>query len=592
MAKVNTYSQDEDLSVSLNKEELKKAVKYIIPYKKEFILTLLITLLATTANMSIPYLVQIALNEHIPNKNVQGLIVLGIICAVIFVWSIFAANFRMKHMNYVGNSIIYDIRKDLFEHLQSLPFTFFDSRPHGKILVRVVNYVNSLSDMFSNGLVNTVLELVSLFVIVGFMFAINVKFTLISLLGFPLLVLVIVKLKTVHRKAWQEYSDKNSNINAYLHESINGVRVTQAFVRERRNSRIFSRLSADTLRAWMKAKCLEFLIWPTSTIISELTVCTIYFLGAAAIAQESLSVGAIVALISYVWRFWAPINNICNVYNSLMTNAAYLERIFETIEEPADIQDAPNAKALPEITGNVEFRNVTFGYEPGQNILENISFNISRGMTVALVGPTGAGKTTIVNLLSRYYDINSGQILVDGHDISRATLHSLRSQLGYMLQDSFVFTGTIMDNIRYGKLDATDEEVIQASKAVNADDFISALPMGYQTQVSERGGTLSAGQRQLISLARAMLKNPKILILDEATSSIDTETEVKLMDGIAKILENRTSFVIAHRLSTIKSADLIMVVGDKRIMEYGTHDELLAQKGEYYKLYETQTSLQ
>ncbi len=592
MAKVNTYSQDEDLSISLNKEQLKKAAKYITPYKKEFILTLLITLLATTANMSIPYLVQVALNVYIPGKNVQGLIMLGIGCAAIFVWSVFAANFRMKNMNYVGNNIIYDIRKDLFEHLQSLPFTFFDSRPHGKILVRVVNYVNSLSDMFSNGLVNTILELVSLFVIVGFMFAINVKFTLISLLGFPLLVIVIVKLKTVHRKAWQEYSDKNSNINAYLHESINGVRVTQAFVRERRNSRIFSRLSADTLRAWMKAKCIEFLIWPTSTVISELTVCVIYFLGAAAIAQESLTVGAIVALISYVWRFWTPINNISNVYNSLMTNAAYLERIFETIEEPIDIQDAPNAEILPEIDGNVEFRNVTFGYEPGNNILENISFQIPQGMTVALVGPTGAGKTTIVNLLSRYYDINSGQILVDGHDISQATLYSLRSQLGYMLQDSFVFTGTIMDNIRYGKLDATDDDVIQAAKAVNADDFISALPMGYQTQVSERGGTLSAGQRQLISLARAMLKDPKILILDEATSSIDTETEVKLMDGIAKILENRTSFVIAHRLSTIKSADLIMVVGEKRIMECGTHDELIAQKGAYYKLYQTQTSLQ
>ena len=591
MAKVNTYAQDEDLNASLNKDQLKKAGKYIRPYKKEFILTLAVMLLATTANMSLPYLMQIALDDMIPQGNVHGLIVLGTICLGILIWSVFAANFRMKYMNYVGHSIIYDLRKDLFAQLQKLPFTYFDSRPHGKILVRVVNYVNSLSDMFSNGLVNTVLELVSLFVIVGFMMAINVKLALISLIGFPILAFVIVKLKNVHRQAWQEYSDKNSNLNAYLHESINGVRVTQAFVRERKNSRIFSRLSADTLRSWMKAKCIEFLIWPTSTIISELTVCVIYFVGAAAVAQESLSVGVIVAMISYIWRFWTPINNISNVYNSLMTNAAYLERIFETIEEDVVIEDAPDAGVMPEVEGRVTFEHVTFGYEPGINILEDISFQIKPGTTVALVGPTGAGKTTVVNLLSRYYDLTGGRILIDGHDISKVTLDSLRGQMGYMLQDSFVFTGTIMDNIRYGRLDATDEEVIAAAKAVNADDFISVMPDGYQTYVSERGNTLSAGQRQLISLARAMLKDPRILILDEATSSIDTETEIKLMDGIQTILENRTSFVIAHRLSTIRSADIIMVVGDKRIMEAGTHDELMTLGGEYCKLYQTQTSL-
>lgn len=591
MAKVNTYDSDEELKVTMNKEQLKRAAGYIKPYKKEFALTISIMLLVTVASMSTPYLFQIAMDDMIPVGNVKGLITLGIVCAVIFVFSIWANAYRAKMMTYVGASVVHDLRCDLFGHLQELPVTYFDTRPHGKILVRVVNYINSLADMFSNGLVNALMELVSLIVIVIFMFAISVKLTLISLIGFPVLLIFILKIKAIHRSAWQKYSDKNSNLNAYLHESINGIRITQAFVKERSNSRIFSRISADTLRAWMKAKLIEFLIWPASTVISELSVIVIYFVGAAAVAQENLSVGVIVAIISYIWRFWTPINNMSNIYNQIMTNMAYLDRIFEVIDEDVVIHDKENAYVMPDVKGDVSFRHVTFAYDEGENILEDLSFDVPAGTMVALVGQTGAGKSTVANLLGRYYDIQSGEITIDGINIQDVTVKSLREQLGFMLQDSFVFSGNIMENIRYGRLDATDDEVIAAAKAVNAHDFITEMPNGYFTEVSERGSVLSAGQRQLISLARAMLKDPSVLVLDEATSSIDTETEIKIMDGIEKILANRTSFVIAHRLSTIKSADVIMVIGNKGIIEKGSHEELLALGGEYAKLYQTQTSL-
>lgn len=591
MAKVNTYDSDEELKVKMNKAQLKRAAHYIKPYKKEFILTIFVMLLATVAAMSTPYLFQIAMDNMIPEGNIRGLIYIGAGCAAILIFSIWAHAFRSKMMTHVGSSIVHDLRCDIFGHLQELPVTYFDTRPHGKILVRVVNYINSLADMFSNGLVNALMESVSIIVIVAFMFAINVKLTLISLAGFPILVIFIIKLRGIHHRAWQKYSDKNSNLNAYLHESISGVRVTQAFVQERSNSRIFSRIASDTMRAWLKAVLIEFLIWPTSTVISELSVIIIYFVGAAAVANEQLSVGVIIAIISYIWRFWNPINNMCTIYNQLMTNFAYLERIFEVIDEDVVIHDKENAFDMPDVSGDVSFKNVTFSYDDGENILENISFDVPAGTMVALVGQTGAGKTTIVNLLGRYYDINSGEIDIDGINIHDVTVKSLREQLGFMLQDSFVFSGNIMENIRYGRLNATDEDVINAAKAVNAHEFIMEMPGGYNTVVSERGNVLSAGQRQLISLARAMLKDPKVLVLDEATSSIDTETEIKIMDGISKILKNRTSFVIAHRLSTIKSADVIMVIGNKGIIEKGSHDELLALNGEYAKLYRTQTSL-
>ena len=591
MAKVNRYNEDEELTVKINRTHIAQAKKYITPYKREFILTLSVVLVSTVANMSAPYLLQVALDEKIPNKDIRGLMVLGVIFACTIVISIIAARIRMRCMNIAGQGIIYDIRRDLFGHLQQLPFTYYDSRPHGKILVRVVNYVNSLADMFSNGIVTALTELFSLLVILGFMFAVDVKLTLISLLGMPIFIFCVFKIKGAHRKAWQAHSNKNSNLNAYLHESINGVRITQAFVREHKNKRLFQKLCLENMTAWMKAKSIELTIFPMTQIISQGTVCALYTIAAMLILQGQYTVGMIVAIVNYVWRFWTPITNISNVYNSVMTNAAYLDRILETLGEDVEIKDVPGAYELPDVRGRVEFQNVSFSYDDGYPILQNLSFTVEPGESIALVGATGAGKSTIVNLLSRYYDIQEGKILIDGHDISKVTVSSLRAQLGYMLQDSFVFSGTIMENIRYGKLDATDEEVRAAARAVNADEFIMNFKDGYQTYVSERGSTLSAGQRQLISLARAMLRDPHILILDEATSSIDTETEKKLIDGINQLLKNRTSFIIAHRLSTIRGSDRIMVIGKKNIIEQGTHDELMALKGEYYKLYVSQNSL-
>lgn len=591
MAKVNTYNQDEDLQVKINKTHIDKAKKYITPYKTEFIKVLIILLLASVATMSGPFIVKIALDEKIPNKDINGLLMLGGIYLITVLVAVYAQGFRMKSMNKVGQGIIYDIRKDLFAHLQKLPFTYFDSRPHGKILVRVVNYVNSLADMFSNGIVNAIMELVNVAIILVFMFLTDVQLTLASLLGLPILVFTIVKIKGKHRKAWQDYSNKNSNLNAYLHESINGIRITQAFVREKRNRRIFGRLSSDSMVAWMKAKLIEIMLTPIVNTISEFTVCLIFFIGVATLTKRNLSVGVIMAIINYIWRFWSPIASLSNIYNSLMTNAAYLERIFETMDEDVVIKDTKTAYELPAVEGIVEYKNVYFGYDKDRYVLKDLSFKMQKGETVALVGHTGAGKTTLVNMLCRYYDIQAGQILIDGHDIKNVTLKSLREQIGYMMQDSFIFSGTIMENIRYGKLDATDNEVILAAKSVNAHDFIDKLPSKYNTYVSERGSTLSAGQRQLISLARVMLKNPAILILDEATSSIDTETEKKLMEGIDVLLKNRTSFIIAHRLSTIVGADRIFVLGKEGINEAGSHSELMAKKGEYYKFYTTQNTL-
>lgn len=493
-------------------------------------------------------------------------------------------------MSVIGQSIIHAIRNDIFNHLQELPFSYYDDRPHGKIQVRVVNYVNSLSDLLSNGIVNTVTDLCNLIFIIIFMLICDARLTLICLCGLPLLAVVIVFIKRKQRRAWQIQSNKQSNLNAYIAESINGIRVTQSFVRENENTHIFSNLSGSYRNAWMRAVKFNFTMGPSVDMISAITTSFVYVLGIRWILapDATLTVGILIAFTAYIGRFWAPINTLAGFYNSLLTAISYLERIFETIDEPVLVQDAKDASVMPSIRGDVEFRDVCFSYEEGHRILDHINFTVSQGQTYAFVGPTGAGKSTIVNLISRFYNVDSGQILIDGNDISTVTIRSLRTQMGVMMQDSFIFSGTIMDNIRYGNKEAADEQVIAAAKTVCAHDFISQMENGYHTEVNERGSRLSAGQRQLISFARALLADPKILILDEATSSIDTETEILLQKGLNELLKGRTSFIIAHRLSTIKNADCIMYVDQGGILEHGTHEELLAQKGAYYELYMSQ----
>lgn len=586
----NKYDVDEVLEDKFDVNQLKRLLSYLIPYRKRFVSVGFMMLSASAFTMLIPQFFQKVMDVCIPNKDMKGIAFYSFLTLLAAFYSAFSLRYKIKYTNQIGQQIIHDMRYDIFEHLQELPFSYYDDRPHGKIQVRVVNYVNSISDLLSNGILNTITDLCNLVFIIVFMLILNVRLTLVCLCGLPILAIVIVVIKKKQRTAWQVQSNKQSNLNAYIAESINGIRVTQSFVREDVNSGIFNNLSGSYRKSWMRAVMFNFTMGPSIDIISIITTAAIYVLGVSWMinGETGITVGVLVAFTAYIGRFWAPINTLAGFYNSLLTAISYLERIFETIDEPVVVKDREDAVEMPPIHGDVAFDHVTFSYEPGVPILKDVSFHANQEQSFAVVGPTGAGKTTLVNLLSRFYNVDSGRILIDGVDIAGVTIRSLRKQMGVMMQDSFIFSGTIMDNIRYGNFSATDEEVIRAAKTVCAHDFIMEMENGYQTQVNERGSRLSAGQRQLISFARALLADPKILILDEATSSIDTETEIILQKGLNELLKGRTSFIIAHRLSTIKNSSCIMYVDKGTILEKGTHDELMAQKGEYYKLYMSQ----
>ncbi len=586
----NKYDVDEILEESFDFDQFKRLMAYLKPYRKRFFSVAVMMLTASAFTMLIPQFFLRIMDVCIPAKDMRGVAFYSGLTLLAALYSAISLRYKIKHTNIIGQQIIHDLRSDIFEHLQDLPFAYYDNRPHGKIQVRVVNYVNSLSDLLSNGIVNTITDLCNLFFIVTFMFLTNVRLTLLCLCGLPILAAVVIFIKKRQHRAWQIQSNKQSNLNAYIAESINGIRVTQSFVREEMNSNIFNDLSSSYRKSWMHAVLYNFTMGPSVDLISMATTSAIYVLGIHWMFDSAspITIGVLIAFTSYVSRFWAPINTLAAFYNSLLTAISYLERIFETIDEPVSVQDAPDSVEMPPVHGDVSFEQVSFSYEPGVRILDNVNFKAKAGDSFAIVGPTGAGKTTLVNLLSRFYNLDTGRILIDGTDISKVTIHSLRAQMGVMMQDSFIFAGTIMDNIRYGNHTATDEDVIRAAKTVCAHDFIMELENGYQTEVNERGSRLSAGQRQLISFARALLADPKILILDEATSSIDTETEIALQKGLSELLKGRTSFIIAHRLSTIRNADCIMYVDRGNILEKGTHEELMALGGEYYRLYMSQ----
>lgn len=587
----NKYDVDEVVEQKFDIKQLKRLVDYIRPYKGKMLFVLVLMLSSSGLGMFLPKFLQIEMDKYIPDKDIKSIVMLTALAGIIVLYSVISTRIKIDVTTKVGQDIIHTIREDIFKHLQELPFSYYDERPHGKIQVRVVNYVNNLSDLLSNGIINTITDLCNLIFILIFMFAMSPKLTLICLCGLPVLVIYVVFLKRRQSHAWLVQSNKQSNLNAYIAESINGIRVTQAFVREEKNMDIFNDLSMSYRNAWLKAVYYNFAMGPMVDLISTITTSFIYVVGVSCIingGQSGVTVGVLIAFTAYISRFWAPINTIASFYNSLLTAISYLERIFETIDEPVEVKDAPDATDMPPIKGDVSFENVKFSYEDGVPILKDVSFDVKQGQTIAIVGPTGAGKTTIVNLLSRFYNVDSGKVLIDGIDISKVKIHSLRTQMGVMMQDSFIFSGTIMDNIRYGNKTATDEEVIKAAKTVCAHDFIMEMEDGYNTQVNERGSRLSVGQRQLISFARALLADPAILILDEATSSIDTETEIVLQEGLNNLLKGRTSFIIAHRLSTIKNADTIMYIDKGGIVEAGSHDELLENKGAYYELYMSQ----
>lgn len=591
----NKFDVDETLESPFQWKHLKRAFQYISRHRFQMLGALGLSVLASICTLYTPKIMSKVLDEVVPAGDVQTLVRWALIYCGLIVVSIVFTVIRARVMAYVSQEIIFDIRRDLFHHLQELPFSYYDSRPAGKILVRVINYVNSVSDILSNGIINSILEIINVAVIIVFMYSVDATLATVVVSGLPVFIAIVCILKPRQRKAWQQQSNKNSNYNAYLAESIDGVKVSQLFARQEVNCSIMKRLALACRDAWMKAMYVSNAVWLSSECLTQIVFSLLYIAGVYWLGGgKMVSFGVILAMASYVSRFWQPITNLANIYNSFVNNIAYLERIFETMDEPVEVKNVPGAEPLKALDGEVTFENVEFGYEEGQTVLENLNLHVRAGERIALVGPTGAGKSTVINLLCRFYNLRGGRILLhcaDGttQDIAGATLHSLRSQLGIMLQDSFLFAGTIMDNIRYGRLDATDEEVMAAAKAVRAHEFISQMPQQYATPVNERGGGLSQGQRQLIAFARTLLSDPRILILDEATSSIDTQTERLLQQGIETLLQGRTSFIVAHRLSTIKSCDRILYIGNKGILEAGSHDELMARKGYYYELYTAQT---
>jgi len=584
----NTTRQDEQFTLHGKGYLIKRLFAYMLPYKKDVLLVLVLMIFVMVVGLINPYFIKEAIDVYIKNEDIAGLVTVTIIVLILNLLSAYASKVRIFKMGFVSNKIVLNLRENLYEHIQKLSFSFFDSRPVGKILARVVGDVNALQKLFSNAVTSFLPQVFQLILVTIFMFSLNLKLALATMVVMPILGLLLFMIEIKSRPRWQEMRGKRSNLNAYTHESFSGIKILQGFRQEESSKEIHQSMVSEMSDSFMSAVKLNDLFWPLVETSWGLGAIVVYFVGVNLVIGNEVSLGTLIAFTMYASMFWRPVMNITNFYNTLITNFSAAERVFEILDIDPDIENLEQSTVMPVIKGNVEFDDVTFSYEDSVPVLKNVSFNIEAGESIALVGETGAGKTTIVNLISRFYDADQGRILVDGTDVKGVTLESLRSQMGIMLQDTFLFSATIKENIRYGKLDATDEEIIASAKAVNAHDFIMALENGYETEVKERGSRLSVGQRQLISFARALLADPRILILDEATSNIDTQTEKLVQDGIKALLKNRTSFVIAHRLSTIRDCDRIMVVNNGIISEAGTHQELLSMKGIYHSLYMAQ----
>lgn len=587
---VNTSRIDEEQKEVLKKDTLIRLFKYLLVYKKQISVVLLIMAGTIAISMATPIMMEYAINVCVASGDVKGLLKLGALAVVMFLFFLAGTKIRMYIMSDVSNQVLLNIRDELYRHIQTLSFGFFDSRPTGKILARIIGDVNSLKDVLSDSVTQLIPDLITVVCVAVIMLIKNYRLAMAALLTLPILVVGMLVIETTAHKRWQIYRKKTSNLNAYVHEDLSGIRVIQSFAAERETRAVFYDLVKQHYQAFIDAVVVADGFGPVVEITWGLGGFLLYFIGIRIIGVGEVGIGTFLAFSTYIAMFWSPIRNLANFYNKLTTNISAVERIFDIIDTEAGIRDCEGAEELPDIEGTVDFEHVSFAYddEPERMILKDVNFHIRQGETIALVGPTGAGKTTIVNLLSRFYEATDGRVLIDGCDIRKVTLKSLRSQMGIMTQDNFLFSGTIKYNIKYGRLDATDEEMIEAAKAVNAHDFIMKLEHGYDTEISERGARLSIGQRQLLAFARTMLSKPGILILDEATSSIDTHTELLVQKGIEALLKGRTSFVIAHRLSTIRKADRIFVIDQGNIMEAGSHEELMEKRGAYYQLYQSQ----
>ena len=584
----NATKQDEQIVTKTKRETLLRLFRYLFAYKKTIAVVMLLMAGSTTITLLNPLILERAIDVHIKNKDTEGLIKLGVCGILLNVILILLIKLRMYLMAKVSNDVLVKIRQELYEHIQTLGFQFFDSRPTGKILARLMGDVNSLKDVLANSVTTFIPDAVTLLAVIVIMIAKNGKLGLASMSALPLMAVGVWFVQSKSHKRWQIFRKKNSNLNAFLHEDISGIRVIQSFHAEEETEETFDDLLKQHYDSFDSAVRYADAFGPVVDICWGIAGMMMYYVGVKLIEKGEVQVGALIAFGSYIAMFWQPLMNLSNFYNQLVTNIAGAERIFEILDTKPEITNAEDAAELPEIRGEVVFSHVSFHYDDDPDVLSDVSFHVNPGETIALVGPTGAGKSTIVNLLSRFYEVQKGEILIDGYDIKKVSVESLRKQMGIMTQENFLFSGTIRENIRYGNLEATDEEIEAAAKAVNAHEFIMKLEDGYDTKIKERGAGLSIGQRQLLAFARTMVCAPRILILDEATSSIDTHTELLVQQGIEKLLKGRTSFVVAHRLSTIQKADRIFVVDRGGIMEEGSPAELMAKKGEYYKLYMAQ----
>ncbi|MBP3618508.1 MAG: ABC transporter ATP-binding protein [Lachnospiraceae bacterium] len=584
----NATKQDEQIVAKTKRETLFRLFRYLLGYKKTIVVVLLLMAASTTIVLLNPIILERAIDVHIANKDSVGLIKLGLCGVGLNVLLILLIKLRMYLMAKVSNDVLVKIRRELYEHIQTLGFQFFDSRPTGKILARLMGDVNSLKDVLANCVTTFIPEAVTLIAVVIIMIAKNGTLGLASMSAMPLMAIGVWFVQSKSHKRWQIFRKKNSNLNAFLHEDVAGIRVIQSFHAEEETEETFDDLLKQHYDSFDMAVRFADAFGPVVDICWGIAGMMMYWVGVVLIGKGEVQVGALVSFGSYIAMFWQPLMNLSNFYNQLVTNITGAERIFEILDTDAEITDAADAVELPRIKGEVTFSHVSFHYDDDPDVLSDVSFTVKPGETIALVGPTGAGKSTIVNLLSRFYDVQKGEVKIDGYDIKKVSIASLREQMGVMTQENFLFSGTVRDNIRYGKLDATDEEIEAAAKAVNAHEFIMKMEDGYDTKIKERGAGLSIGQRQLLAFARTMVSAPRILILDEATSSIDTHTELLVQQGIENLLAGRTSFVVAHRLSTIQKADRIFVVDKGGIAESGSPAELMAKKGEYYKLYMAQ----